>query len=64
MPRVRGREPLIHDGPQVGAIGREQGHGIQPEAGEDLGAEQAVGAQLQGLEVIATADEPVDAIGG
>ena len=39
-----------------------EGLGVEPEAGEDLGAIDPVRARRQILEMVAAADEPVDPI--
>jgi hypothetical protein len=46
----------------VGVAGEERGR-VEPEAGEDLGPKDPVGARRHRLELVGTADEPVDRVG-
>ena len=59
--RVLGRGAAeFEGGEQAVEVAGEQRIGVEPEAGEDLGPEDAVGARRHRLESVAAPDEPVD----
>ena len=57
------RQALVQDTYQPDPVFGKQGFRIEPEAGENLRAIDAVGTRRQVLEAIVAADEPVDLVG-
>ena len=57
------RQALVQDTYQPDPVFGKQGFRIEPEAGENLRAIDAVGTRRQVLKVIVAADEPVDQVG-
>src|SRR5208337_11909 len=57
------RQALVQDTYQLDPVFGKQGFRIEPEAGENLRAIDAVGTRRQVLKAIVAADEPVDQVG-
>ena len=55
-----GADPLEDHRQDPGRIAADQRGRVEPEAGEDLAAEDAVGPRLEALVLPSSQDEPVD----
>src|SRR5271157_833758 len=56
------RQALVQDAYQLDPVFGKQGFRIEPEAGKNLRAIDAVGTRRHILEMVATADEPMDSV--